>query len=141
MFMLDTGMCIYLINERDQALRQKFEENASSVCISSIAYAELCFGVAHSARVEENERQLRAFCLDLDILPFDSEAGVRYGEIRQALVRRGQPIGANDLLIAAHASGVGATLVTNNEREFARIPGLRVENWFAGTRVARSAPP
>ena len=132
MFMLDTDMCIYLINERDQALRQKFEENASSVCISSITYAELCFGVEHSARVEENRRELQAFCLDLDVLPFDAEAGVRYGEIRQALVQRGQPIGANDLLIAAHASGVGATLVTNNEREFARVPGLRVENWFEG---------
>ncbi len=133
MFMLDTDMCIYLINERDQALRQKFEENASSVCISSITYAELCFGVAHSARVEENERELRAFCLDLDILPFDAEAGVATGRYGRPLVRRGQPIGANDLLIAAHASGVGATLVTNNEREFARVPGLRVENWLADT--------
>ena len=135
MFMLDTDMCIYLINERDQALREKFEDNASSVCISSITYAELCFGVEHSARVEENQRELRAFCLDLDILPFDDEAGVRYGRIRQALVRRGQTIGANDLLIAAHATGVGATLVTNNEREFGRVPDLRVENWLAETTV------
>ncbi len=83
MFMLDTDMCIYLINERDQDLRRKFEENASSVCISSITYAELCFDVAHSARVEENRRELQAFRLDLDILPFDAEAGVRYGQIRQ----------------------------------------------------------
>ena len=133
MFMLDTDMCIYLINERDQALRRKFEENASSVCISSIAYAELCFGVAHSARVEENQRELQAFCLDLDILPFDAEAGARYGQIRQELVRRGETIGANDLLIAAHASGAHATLVTNNEREFGRVPGLRVENWLVET--------
>ncbi len=133
MFMLDTDMCIYLINERDQALRQKFEENASSVCISSITYAELCFGVEHSARVEENQRELQAFCLDLDILPFDAEAGARYGQIRQELAGRGQTIGANDLLIAAHASGTHATLVTNNEREFGRVHGLRVENWLAET--------
>ena len=126
-------MCIYLINERDQALRQKFEESASSVCISSITYAELCFGVEHSARVEENQRELQAFCLDLDILPFDAEAGVRYGQIRQELARRGQTIGANDLLIAAHASGAHAVLVTNNEREFGRVDGLRVENWLAET--------
>ena len=135
MFMLDTDICIYLINERDQALRRRFEGNASSVCISSITYAELCFGVEHSARVEENQRELQAFCLDLDILPFDAEAGVRYGQIRQDLERRGQTIGANDLLIAAHASGAQATLVTNNEREFGRVQGLRVENWLAeGTR-------
>ena len=133
MFMLDTDMCIYLINERDQALRRKFEENASSVCISSITYAELCFGVAHSARVEENQRELQAFCLDLDILPFDAGAGVRYGQIRQELVRRGRTIGANDLLIAAHASGAHATLVTNNEREFGRVQGLPLENWLAET--------
>lgn len=133
MLMLDTDICIYLINERDQALRRRFEENASSVCISSITYAELCFGVEHSARVEENQRELQAFCLDLDILPFDAEAGVRYGQIRQDLERRGQTIGANDLLIAAHASGTQATLVTNNEREFGRVQGLRVENWLAGT--------
>lgn len=132
MYMLDTDMCIYLINERDQALRQKFEENASSVCVSSITYAELCFGVAHSARVEENQQELQAFCLDLDILPFDTEAGVHYGRIRQELARRGQTIGANDLLIAAHATSADATLVTNNEREFGRVPGLRVENWLAG---------
>lgn len=131
MFMLDTDVCIYLINERDQDLRLKFEENASSVCISSITYAELCFGVAHSARVEENQRELQAFCLDLDILPFDAEAGACYGRIRQELALRGQPIGANDLLIAAHARGARATLVTNNEREFGRVDGLRVENWLA----------
>jgi tRNA(fMet)-specific endonuclease VapC len=133
MFMLDTDMCIYLINERDQALRRKFEENASSVCISSITYAELRFGVEHSARVEQNRSELQAFCLDLDILPFDAEAGARYGQIRQELVRRGQTIGANDLLIAAHASGAHATLVTNNEREFGRVHGLRIENWLAET--------
>ncbi len=132
MYMLDTDMCIYLINERDQALRQKFEENTSSVCVSSITYAELCFGVAHSARVEENQKELQAFCLDLDILPFDTEAGVHYGRIRQELGRRGEPIGANDLLIAAHACSADATLVTNNEREFGRVPDLRVENWLAG---------
>ena len=130
MFMLDTDICIYLINERDETLRERFDANASGICISAITHAELQFGAAHSARVEENTRELEAFCLDLDILSFDAAAGVDYGEIRQALVRHGRPIGANDLLIAAHARSAGATLVTNNEREFGRVPGLRVENWL-----------
>ena len=131
MFMLDTDICIYLINERDGALRRKFELNARAICISSITYAELCYGAAHSARVEDNFRELEEFCLGLDILPFDAAAGIRYGEIRQALTERGRVIGANDLLIAAHARSVDATLVTNNEREFGRVPGLRMENWLA----------
>ena len=131
MFMLDTDICIYLINERDEALRNKFELNAHAICISSIAYAELCFGASHSARVEDNRRELENFCLDLDILPFDAAAGIHYGEIRQALTQRGGVIGANDLLIAAHARSTGATLVTNNEGEFGRVPDLRMENWLA----------
>ncbi len=131
MFMLDTDMCIYLINERDDALRSKFEMNAHTICVSSITYAELCFGAVHSARVESNQRELAEFCLDLDILPFDATAGVHYGEVRQALTRRGRIIGANDLLIAAHARSVDATLVTNNEREFRRVPGLQVDNWLS----------
>lgn len=126
-------MCIYLINERDEALRDTFDRNAADICISSITYAELCFGVAHSAHVERNTRELEAFCLNLDILPFDADASVDYGQIRHSLVRRGQPVGANDLLIAAHARSVGATLVTNNEREFGRVAGLKVENWLQET--------
>ena len=130
MFMLDTDLCIYLINERDQALKQKFEANVGEICISSITYAELSFGVAHSTQVKRNSRELDAFCLDLDVLPFDTEAGVHYGDIRHALTRPGRLIGANDLLIAGHARSVGATLVTNNEREFVRVPELVTENWL-----------
>ena len=131
MFMLDTDLCIYLINERDETLKERFEASAGDICISSITYAELCFGVAHSARVERNSRELDAFCLDLDILPFDTEAGVHYGDIRHALSRPGRLIGANDLLIAGHARSVDATLVTNNEREFSRVPDLMIENWLS----------
>ena len=133
MFMLDTDMCIHLVNERDPALQEKFEVNARVICISSITYAELCFGVAHSTQVKRNRRELNAFCLDLDILPFDTDAGVHYGEIRHALTRRGELIGANDLLIAGHARSAGATLITNNQKEFGRVPDLETENWLAGT--------
>ena len=133
MFMLDTDMCIYLVNERDPALQEKFEVNASAICISSITYAELCFGVAHSTQVKRNRRELNALCLDLDILPFDTDAGVHFGDIRHALTRRGELIGANDLLIAGHARSAGATLITNNQKDFGRVPDLETENWLAGT--------
>ena len=135
MFMLDTDICIYIINSRDDALRESFEINAAGICISSITYAELCFGAAHSKRVERNTRELEAFCLDLDIMPFNSAAGTHYGEIRHSLAQRGRLIGANDLLIAAHARSVQATLVTNNEEEFRRVPALNVENWLASRRA------
>ena len=118
MFLLDTNICIYLINERDRTLRGRFEANAAEISISSITYAELCYGVAHSARVKQNTRELEEFRRGLDILPFDAEAGAHYGEIRHDLAKRGQSIGANDLLIAAHARSLNATLVTNNEGEF-----------------------
>ena len=131
MFLLDTNICIYLINNRDGVLRERFEANAADIRISSITYAELCYGVAHSARQAANAQELEVFLIDLDILPFDQNAGRHYGEIRHALAIRGEPIGANDLLIAAHACSANATLVTNNAREFERVPGLRVENWMA----------
>ena len=129
MYMLDTNICIYVINQRDEALRQRFEEHAAEICISSITCAELCYGVANSGRVEENRRILDGFLHDLAILPFGVDATGHYGEIRHALRKRGRPIGANDLLIAAHARSLDATLVTNDREEFGRVPGLRVANW------------
>ncbi len=129
MYMLDTNICIYVINQRDEALRERFEEHAAKICISSITCAELCYGVANSERVEENGRVLEGFLHDLSILPFGVDAAAHYGEIRHALRRRGRPIGANDLFIAAHARSLDATLVTNDQGEFGRVPDLRVENW------------
>ena len=107
-------MCTYLIHKRVEALRNKFEMNAHVTYISSLAYAELCFGAVHSARVESNRQELSYFCHDFDILSFDSAAGVHYGEIRQALTQCGRIIAANDLLIAARARSADATLVTNS---------------------------
>ena len=129
MYMLDTNICIYVMNERDDDLPGLFEEHAARICISSITYAELCYGVVNSAQIEHNTRELETFRRDLDIVPFGDVAGMHYAEIRHALRQRGTPIGANDLLIAAHARSLGATLVTNNQSEFGRVPELRVENW------------
>ena len=128
--MLDTDTCIFVMNHRDEALLDKFETNAAQLCISAITHSELCFGVARSSRAEENAAVLHAFCLNLEIRAYSSEAGVHYGEVRHLLTTRGLLIGANDLLIASHALSLGATLVSNNEREFRRIPQLRVENWL-----------
>lgn len=129
MYMLDTNICIYVINERDEALGERFEGHAAEICISSITCAELCYGVANSGRVEENSRVLDGFLHDLEILPFGVDAAGHYGEIRHVLRKRGRPIGANDLLIAAHARSLDAVLVTNDEEEFGRVPDLQVENW------------
>ena len=128
--MLDTNICIYVINESDDELLESFEKHAAQICISSVTYAELCYGVVHSAHIERNRRELEAFRLDLKILPFGEEAGAHYAEIRHAVRQRGTPIGANALLLAAHARSLGATLVTNNRSEFDRVPELRVENWM-----------
>ena len=127
--MLDTNICIYVINESDDSVRERFEEHAPEICISSITYAELCYGVVNSTHIERNTRELDVFRLDLEILPFGEDAGMHYAEIRRTLRQRGTPIGANDLLLAAHARSVGAILVTNNRNEFDRVPELRVENW------------
>ena len=130
MFMLDTDTCVYVMNERDEALTATFAEHAHEICISAVSHAELWFGVEHSARVDRNRCQLDDFLRDLDVRPLGAEAGQHYGQIRESLVRRGTPIGANDLLIAAHARSMGATLVTNNMREFGRVPDLRTVSWI-----------
>jgi tRNA(fMet)-specific endonuclease VapC len=99
------------------------------VAISSITLAELEYGAARSSRPEQNREALLSFAAPLEILPFDDQAALHYGEIRAGLERSGQPIGAMDLLIAAHARSIPLKLVTNNPREFARVPRLLMENW------------
>ena len=128
-FFLDTDFCVHLLRGNG-APRERLRRHARELRLSAIAYAELRFGLARSARRTRNREQLEALCSGLEIVPFDEGAAAHYGEIRQELSRRGELIGANDLLIAAHARSHDATLVTNNEREFRRVPGLRVENWL-----------
>ena len=137
MFMLDTDTCIYVMNRRDAELKATFLELARQICISAITLAELCSCVEHSDRVERNRRQLELFLQDLDVRAFDQLAGTHYGDIRELLTRRGTPIGGNDLFIAAHARSMAATLVTNNGREFGRVPDLQTVNWLSG-RSARA---
>lgn len=128
-FLLDTNICIYIINARPPHVLERFRrEVIGDIGISAITAAELAYGVAKSGSTR-NRAALEKFLAPLDIAPFDEAAFWRYGEVRADLERRGQPIGSLDTLIAAHALALGATLVSNNQAEFTRVKGLRVENW------------
>ena len=128
-FLLDTNICIYIINRRPAKVFQHFSgRQIGEVAISSITGAELSFGVAKSGS-PRNQAALDKFLAPLDILPFDEAAMRCYGPLRSQLERQGRPIGALDLLIAAQALALGCILVANNQREFKRVPGLRMENW------------
>jgi tRNA(fMet)-specific endonuclease VapC len=131
MYMLDTNMCIYVLKHRDPKLRRKFKA-IRNLCLSAIAYAELCYGIENGAAALKQERykQLDLFLQRLIIEPWAEEAARHYGAIRAALKSSGQMIGNNDLLITAHARALDAVLVTNNTREFSRVPDLTVENWI-----------
>ncbi len=128
-YLLDTNTCIYIINRRPPQVFAHFEGlRYGEVGVSSITGAELAFGVAKSGSAR-NRQALEKFLAPLELLPFDADAMHAYGPLRAELQRRGQPIGALDMLIAAHALALGATLVTNNLDEFRRVPGLECDNW------------
>jgi len=130
MWMLDTNICIYLIKQKPRHVLDRLRTlDIASVSISSVTLAELEYGVAKSSRPEQNAEALGAFVAPLGVEPFDDDAAAVYGRIRAELERRGMLIGSLDMLIAAHALSLGRTLITNNEREFRRVPGLDVENW------------
>ena len=129
-YLLDTNICIYLIRRRPAQVRERFERCAiGDIGLSTVTLAELQYGVEKSAFPARNQEALEAFTLPLALVPFDADAAVAYGPVRAALERQGTPIGAMDLLIAAHALSLRVILVTNNTREFARVEGLQVENW------------
>jgi tRNA(fMet)-specific endonuclease VapC len=128
-YQLDTNICIYIINRRPAQVLARFEGlRYGDVCVSAITGAELSFGVAKSGSAR-NRAALEKFLAPLEVLPFDASAMQVYGPLRADLQARGQPIGSLDMLIAAHALALGATLVTNNLVEFGRVPGLVCENW------------
>jgi tRNA(fMet)-specific endonuclease VapC len=128
--MLDTNICIYVLKNRPERLRERFNRFAGQLCISTITLADLLFGVEKSGRPEENRQAVEQFIARLDVLPFSASAAFHYGQVRVALKGAGRPIRAHDMLIGAHARSEGMLVVTNNLREFERIPGLRTENWI-----------
>jgi len=130
--MLDTNICIYLIRQRPESLLARFRSfPVGNIGISVITLAELQYGASKSSRPRQNREALEQFLSPLEVAAFDRQATVAYGNLRAALERKGRPIGAMDLLIAGHALSLGVRLVTNDEREFRQVPGLRVENWVS----------
>jgi tRNA(fMet)-specific endonuclease VapC len=131
-YMLDTDACIALIKNRPDAMRNRLSRlSPEEVGISGIVAAKLWFGVAHSQKKKQNEAALKDFLDYATLLDWPCEASPLYGKIRAGLQKQGKPIGAMDLLIASHALFLEAVLVTNNTREFERVPDLKIENWEA----------
>jgi tRNA(fMet)-specific endonuclease VapC len=131
-YLLDTDACIALIKNRPEAMRSRLSRlSTEEVGISGIVAAELWFGVAHSQKKRQNEAALKDFLEYAILLAWPCAAAPLYGQIRTELQKKGTPIGAMDLLIASHALFLDAALVTNNTREFERVPDLKIENWEA----------
>ena len=128
--LLDTNICIYIARSRPATVARRFARAApGSLGISIITWGELCFGAAKSTDPTRAHSLLEKFSHIVEVLSLPAEAGLHYGKVRAALERAGSPIGNTDLWIAAHALALGVPLVSNNLREFERVPGLKLENW------------
>ena len=130
MYMLDTDICIYIIKRKPESVLKRLEMlQPGQLAMSAITFAELMNGAKKSQQVEGNIAKLNELAELLEIRVFDQKAAVTYGDVRSTLEKKGNIIGSNDLLIAAHALSLNWILVTNNEKEFKRVDGLRIENW------------
>ncbi len=130
MYMLDTDICIYIIKSKPKNVLKHFQKlQPGELSMSAITFAELMNGAKKSRKVEANIAKLNELAELLKIKPFDQKAAIAYGDVRSDLEKRGKIIGSNDLLIAAHALSIDWILVTNNEKEFGRVDGLKIENW------------
>lgn len=131
-FLLDTNICIYIAKQKPLSVLHKFEQLVvGEVAMSTITYGELLFGAQKSHHPRLATKVLDELTGLIPALPIPTETGKHYGDIRSKLEKLGTPIGNNDLWIAAHALALGVVLVTNNVREFARVPHLKVENWVS----------
>ena len=129
-YMLDTNTVIYAQKRRPPSvLARLMMHDPSEICISSITLAEMYYGVFNSSKPDQNKTSLLKFFSNIAIIPFDSSASIEYGSIRYFLKSTGSIIGANDMLIAAHARSLDAILVTHNTSEFSRVPELKLEDW------------
>ncbi|MGL1813936.1 UNVERIFIED_CONTAM: tRNA(fMet)-specific endonuclease VapC [Serratia marcescens] len=128
-YLLDTNTCIFTIKNKPAHVRERFSLNTSRLCISSVTLMELIYGAEKSQAPERNLAVLEGFIARLDVLNYDAPAAAHSGQIRAELSRQELPIGPFDLMIAGHARSQGLIVVTNNTREFARVDGLRIEDW------------
>jgi tRNA(fMet)-specific endonuclease VapC len=128
--LLDTNICIYIHRQKQPAVMARFQQmRPGDAAVSVVTFGELMFGAEKSQQRALVLQRLRRFVELVPVLPLPESAAEHYGAIRAVLEAKGQPIGGNDLWIAAHARAIGATVVTNDDREFSRVPGLKVENW------------
>lgn len=129
-YLLDTNVCIHLLNEKHPSILQHFRlHSPTDIALCSVVKAELLYGARRSQRIEANLQLLKAFFAPLQSLTFDDECAEHYGQIHADLLSQGKPIGPNDTLIAAIARAHDATLITHNTSEFGRVAGLRLEDW------------
>lgn len=129
-YLLDTNICIYIAKQKPVHVFSRFEKLViGEACISTVTYGELYYGAQKSQHPKKNMTLLQELTSLLPALPIPTEAGKHYGQIRSKLEQMGTPIGNNDLWIAAHALSLNVILVTNNLKEFNRIPHLHLENW------------
>ena len=133
-YMLDTNICIYIIKKKPEIVIEHFrKELVADIGISSITLSEMEYGVEKSQKKEQNRIALLQFVSPLEIISYDTMSARHYGVIRSALEKIGQPIGALDMLLAAHARSLDITRVTNNKKGFSRVPNLKIENWALPT--------
>lgn len=130
-FMLDTNICIFTIKNRPKEVREAFKRHSGQMCISTVTFMELIYGAEKSSNPDRNLSDVEAFAARLDVLTYDAQAAAHTGQLRAELARLGQQIGPYDQMIAGHARSQGLIVVTNNRREFDRVPGSRVEDWVA----------
>lgn len=128
-YMLDTNMMIYTIKNRPEKVREAFTLHEGQTCISSVTLGELIYGAEKSSQVERNLSVIEGLAARLDVMPFDEKAAAHFGQLRAELAKAGKSIGPYDLMIAGHARALGLVLITNNLKEFERVPGLRLDNW------------
>ena len=128
-YMLDSSLCIWVLRDRPANLRDRFNQEADGLAISTIVLNDLLVGAAKSARPVENRQAVEGFAARLTVLDFDANAAAHAADIRAFLERRGEKIGAYDVLIAGHARSRGLIVVTGNLSEFQRVEGLRCEDW------------
>jgi tRNA(fMet)-specific endonuclease VapC len=129
-YLLDTDICIYIIKKKpEQVLKKLAKLESTDIAISTITLSELIYGAEKSQHKEKNLEAITGFLVPIDVLPWDEGAARSAGQIRAVLEKHGKVIGPYDLQIAGQALSLNLTLVTNNEKEFSRIKGLKIENW------------
>lgn len=128
--MLDTNIVIYTIKNKPEQVRKAFIAHYDQMCISTITLMELVYGAEKSSNPDRNLRELEGFAARLEVLDYDTLAATHTGQLRAELAKQGKPIGPYDQMIAGHARSLGLITVTNNLKEFDRVPGLRIENWL-----------